>query len=169
MIRPLGDKIPKIAESAFISEAAYIVGDVEIGEKSSVFPGAVIRADFGPIKIGKNTHIQDNAVLHCGYPLLEIGDSVLIGHGAVVHARRIGNNVLIGMNATIMDNVEIEDSCIIAGGAVLAEGLKVPRNSFVAGVPAEIRGEVSPGQLFWIKEGPPVYSDCAQEYKRQGL
>ncbi len=169
MIRTLGDKIPKIAESVFVSEAAYIVGDVEIGENCSVFPGAVIRADFGPIRIGKNTHIQDNAVVHAGFPLLEIGDSVLVGHGAVVHARRIGNNVLIGMNATIMDNVEIEDSCVIAGGAVVVDGMKVPRNSFVVGVPAKIRGEVSPRQLTWLEEGPPVYSDCAQEYKKQGL
>ena len=169
MIRTLGDKIPKIAESVFVSEAAYIVGDVEIGENCSVFPGAVIRADFGPIRIGKNTHIQDNAVVHAGFPLLEIGDSVLVGHGAVVHARRIGNNVLIGMNATIMDNVEIEDSCVIAGGAVVVEGMKVPRNSFVVGVPAKIRGEVSPRQLTWLEEAPPVYSDCAQEYKKQGL
>ena len=137
MIRPFGDKIPKIAESVFVSEAAYVIGDVEIGENSSVFPGAVVRADFGTIRIGKNTHIQDNVVVHVGPPSLEIGDNVLVGHGAVVHARKIGNNVLIGMNATIMDHVEIEDHCIIAGGAILVEGMKVPRDSFVAGVPAK--------------------------------
>jgi len=169
MIRSLDGKKPQIAESAFISETAYIVGDVEIGENSSVWPGAVIRADFSPVKIGKNTHIEDNVVLHSGLALVTIGDNVIIGHSAMVHARKIGNNVLIGANATILHDVEIGDLCIIAGGAVVPEGMNIPRGSFVAGVPAEVKGKASPKQLAWVKKGPSAYTELAQKYREQGL
>src|SRR5439155_5938312 len=97
-VRSLGDKVPRIAESAWISEAAYVVGDVEIGEGSSVWPGAVIRGDFAPIRIGVNSHIEDNCVVHTG-ELLLIGDNVTAGHGVVIHCRRVGSNVLLGNNS----------------------------------------------------------------------
>src|SRR5687768_6293827 len=84
-------KTPKIHPSAFISQTATIIGDVEIGEGSSVWPGAVIRADFAPIRIGNGTHIEDNCVLHTG-SLLEIGDNVTVGHSVVIHCRRVGNS-----------------------------------------------------------------------------
>lgn len=169
MIRSFGGKTPQIAGSAFISETAYIVGDVEIGEDSSVWPGAVIRADLGPVKIGRNTHIEDNVVLHSGLTPVVIGDNVLIGHSAMVHVQEIGNNVMIGANATILHNVDIGDLCIIAGGAVVPEGMKIPSSSFVAGVPAEVKGEVSPKQLAWIEKGPSAYTELARKYKEQGL
>ena len=170
MIRSLGDLVPKIAESAFISEAAYVVGDVEIGENSSVWPGAVIRADFGSIKIGSNTHIEDNVVLHAAPPFLEIGNDVSIGHGAAVNARKIGNRVLIGMNSTIMHDVEIEGMCVIAGGAVVPQGMKIPSDSFVAGVPATIVKPLTEKQRWWIQwEGASPYTEMLKQFKRQGL
>jgi len=176
MIRSLGDKTPKIAESAFISEAAYIIGDVEIGEDSSVWPGAVIRGDFGSIKIGKNTAIEDNCVIHAGTPStpsyredVTIGDNVHIGHGAVINCHRIGSNVLIGMNSTILHDAEIGDFCIIGAGCLVRQGMKVPDKSFVAGVPGEIKGEASPEQLWWVEEGPQIYVELVKRYKEQGL
>ena len=124
MIRSLTGNTPKIASSAFISEAAYIVGHVEIGEHSNVFPGAVIRGDFGRISIGRNTSVEDNCVIHSGTPSspvgdVDIGDMVLIGHGAVLNCRRIGSSVLIGMNATILHDAEIGDRCIIGAGCLV--------------------------------------------------
>ncbi len=107
MIRALGDKVPKIAESSFISQAAYILGDVVIGERCAAYPGAVVRADFGPIRIGDDVLIEDNVVLHGDPKGLDIGNSVTLGHGAVVNSRRIGNQVLIGMNATVLHESEI--------------------------------------------------------------
>jgi carbonic anhydrase/acetyltransferase-like protein (isoleucine patch superfamily) len=169
MIRSFRGKTPRVAESAFVSEAAYIVGDVEIGENSGVWPGAVIRADLEPVKIGKNTHIEDNVVLHGGLTPIEIGDEVMIGHSAMVHARKIGNKVLIGANATILHKVEIGDSCVIAGGAVVIEGMKIPSNSFVTGVPAQVKGKVSSEQLWWVDIGPSTYAELIREYKEQGL
>ena len=119
MIRSFNGKTPRIAESAFVSEVAYVIGDVEIGENSGVWPGAVIRGDLGKIKIGKNTVIEDNCVIHSGSPSLPpitnvtIGDNVIIGHGAVSNGRRIGNNVLISMKSTILHDAEIGDYSII--------------------------------------------------------
>ena len=174
MIRSFNGKTPKIAESAFISETAYIVGDVEIGENSNVWPGAVIRGDFGRIKIGSNTSIEDNCVIHSGTPSspvgdVDIGDMVLIGHGAVLNCRKIGSSVLIGMNATILHDAEIADSCIIGAGCLIGQGMKVPNDSFVAGVPGKIKGEPSEQQLWWVREGSKGYAELARQYQDQGL
>ena len=107
MVKSFNGKSPRVAESAFVSENAYVVGDVEIGEDSNVWPGAVIRGDFGRISIGADTSVEDNCVIHSGTPFslvgdVVIGDRVLIGHGAVLNGRKIGNNVLVGMNATLL-------------------------------------------------------------------
>ncbi len=173
MIRSFNGKTPKIAESAFISEAAYIVGDVEIGENSSVWPGAVIRGDFGKIKIGRNTAVEDNCVIHSGSPSgigdVVIGNNVQIGHGAVLNCHKIGNNVLMGMNSTALHDVEIGDFCVIGAGCLVGQGMKIPGRSFVAGVPGKIRGEASPQQLWWVQGGPETYAKLAQQYKEQGL
>lgn len=173
MIRSFNNKTPKIAESAFVSEAAYVVGDVEIGENSSVWPGAVLRGDFGKIKIGRNTAVEDNCVIHSGSPSgikeVMIGDNVQIGHGAVLNCGKIGNSVLIGMNSTVLHDVEIGDFCVIAAGCLVRQGMKIPDRSFVAGVPGEIVGEPSPKQLWWVQGGPEAYAKLAKQYKEQGL
>jgi len=174
MIRDLGDRKPKIADSAFVSEAAYVVGDVEIGENSSVWPGAVIRGDVGKITIGNNTLVEDNCVIHAGSPTpgkgdADIGHNVNIGHGAVLNCGKIGNNVLIGMNATVLHDAEIGDFCIIAAGCLVSQGMKIPERSFVIGVPAKIKGQVSSHQLHWVQKGPGVYTKLVKEYKEQGL
>lgn len=174
MIRSLNGKTPIIAKSAFISETAYIVGDVEIGENTSVWPGAVIRGDFGKITIGRNTAIEDNVVVHCGSPTfpngdVDIGNDVIIGHGAVLNCRRVGNNILIGINAAILHDAEIGDNSIIAAGCVVGNGMKVPEQSMVAGVPGKIVGRPSGKQLYWIQGGSEVYRKLAEEYIASGL
>ena len=175
MIRSLGGKKPKIAKSAFVSEAAYVIGEVEIGEHSSVWPGAVIRADFGSIRIGSNTAVEDNCVLHSGTPnqpgyreKMTIGDKVHIGHGAVLNCRRIGNNVLIGMNATILHDTEIGNNCIIAAGCLVRDGVKIPDGSFVAGVPGKIMGKATKEQLWWVEKAPDIYKEMVKKYKGEG-
>lgn len=174
MIKSFKGKTPKIAPSAFVSEAAYIVGDVEIGENSSVWPGAVIRGDFGKIVIGKHTSVEDGCIIHSGSrpgspEAITIGDYVHIGHGAVMDCRRIGNNVLIGMNATILHEAEIGDYCVIAAGCLVSQGAKIPERSFVVGIPGKIKGEVTPQQLWWVEEGSRLYGELAEQYKQQGL
>jgi carbonic anhydrase/acetyltransferase-like protein (isoleucine patch superfamily) len=182
MIRSFNGKSPKIAESAFVSEWAYVVGDVEIGAYSGVWPGAVIRGDFGTIRIGRDTHIEDNSVLHAGTDM-DIGDNVIIGHGAVVHCRRIGNGVLVGNNATLLDQAEIGDSCIVGANSMVATGQKVPPHSLMVGTPARVKRKLPPEGVegFYAKlmeqhsllprEDTPrlTYSQLAQQYKKEGL
>ena len=168
MIRSFDGKMPKISETAFISEAAYIIGDVEIGEYSNVWPGAVIRGDFAKIKIGRYVDIEDNCSVHAGNDM-EIGDNIIMGHGAVVHSRKVGNNVLIGMNATTLHNSEIGDYCVIAAGSVVIEGMKIPSGSFAAGVPAKIRGEATDKQKSWTEGHFAFYPLLAKKYKDQKL
>lgn len=174
MIRSFNGKTPKIADSAFISEAAYVIGDVEIGENVSVWPGAVIRADFGKIAIGDNCAIEDNCIIHSGTPRtvyidVSIGESVHIGHGAVLNCKKIGNHVLIGMNSTILHDVEIGDFSIIGAGCLVMEKTIIPERSFVVGVPGKIKAKVTEEQLYWVKEAPLTYIDLMKQYKQQGL
>lgn len=170
MIRSFNGKTPKIAKSAFVSEAAYVIGEVEIGEKSSVWPGAVIRGDLASIKIGGNTTIQDNSVLHNDVDIpLEIGDNVVIGHSVVVHGQKIGSNTLIGNNATVLAESKIGNFCIIAAGSVVSQHSEIPDNSMVAGVPAKIKGQISQEQRRQLKEWPQIYTELTKRYKEQGL
>jgi len=166
MIRSFEGKNPRIAKSAFISEDAYVIGDVEIGENSGVWPGAVIRGDFVKIKIGNNTMIEDNCVVHSGIPM-EIGDNVIIGHGVIVHGIKIGNNNLIGSNATLLDNSVIGNFCIIGAGCLVSQGMVVPDNSMVVGVPGKIKKKLSHERLAGLGAGNNSYIELARRYKLQ--
>ncbi|HZU71987.1 MAG TPA: gamma carbonic anhydrase family protein [Acidimicrobiales bacterium] len=156
-VRSLGHLIPRIDPSAWVSEAAYVVGDVEIGPGSSVWPGAVIRGDFAPIRIGARTHVEDNCVLHTGEPM-SIGDDVTMGHGVVVHCRSVGSRCLLGNNSTLLDGAVVGDECVIAAGAVLRPGVVVPDGSFAAGVPALVRAR-SPEERARRRRRPPEDGD----------
>ena len=137
MIRSLDGNSPKIHPTVFVSETAYVVGDVEIGENTSIWPGAVIRGDYGKIVIGRNCSIQDNCVLHTD-DYLELGDNVLVTHGAVIHGGKVGNNVLIGINAAILEDAHIGNYCLVGAGAVVLSGARVPDYSLVIGVPGRV-------------------------------
>jgi len=174
MIRAFDGKRPRIAESAYVNEAAYVMGDVEIGEGSNIWPGAVIRGDFGRIRIGRNVSVEDNCVIHSGTPSpasgdVEIGDRVLIGHGAVLNCRRIGSDVLIGMNATVLHDAEVGSECIVAAGCLVGQGMIVPDRSLVVGVPGKIKGPPTEGQLWWVREGYKEYNDLVRRYRSEGL
>jgi carbonic anhydrase/acetyltransferase-like protein (isoleucine patch superfamily) len=172
MIRSIGGKTPKIHPTAYVNEAAYIVGDVEIGEHSTIWPGAVIRADTGKVVIGKYTAIEDNATVHSGKPGEAdtfIGDYCNVAHGAVVHCKSIGNNVMVGINATILHNAVIGNHCLIGAACLVMEDMKVPDNSFVIGVPGKIKGKVAPDQMFWLDKVPMEYADFGKMYKGEGL
>ena len=168
MIRPLNGTTPRIDPSAWVSEAAYVIGDVEIGPDSTVWPGAVIRADFSSIRIGRNTHIEDNSVLHAVRPMV-IGDNVTIGHGVVVHAARIGNSVLLSNKSVVLDDAELEDFCVVASGSVVPARTKVPSLSFVEGVPGEVTGQLRPHQVERVRNGGPHHTRMAAQYREQGL
>lgn len=156
---------PKIHESVFIAEGARIYGDVEIGEGSSVWFNAVIRGDEGKIKIGKNTNIQDNAVIHSDMGVAtEIGDNVTIGHGAIVRGCKIGNNVMIGMNATVMTNSEIGEYSIVGANAFVPYNKRFPPRSEILGLPAKLVREVNEEDLETIRKGTQVYEGLKKLY-----
>jgi carbonic anhydrase/acetyltransferase-like protein (isoleucine patch superfamily) len=155
-----------------VNEAAYLIGDVEIGEGCMVMPGAVIRADMGSIRIGSRVIVEDNCVIHSGSPRLPlgnvtIGDDVIIGHGAALNCRSVGTRVLIGMNATLLHNAEIGSNCIIAASTLVQQGMKVPDNSFVVGIPGKIAGPPTQDQLWWVNEGVQDYEELLKRYKRE--
>lgn len=167
LLRSLDGLTPKVHETAFISEFAYVVGDVEIGEGSSVWPGTVIRADSGKITIGRNTCVQDNSVLH-GDADVVIGDNVVIGHRALCHARTVGDRVLIGNGATINDGVDIGDDSLIASGSMVLDNFVIPARSIVVGIPGRIRGEVEERHITLIKSYGDAYTQKTKRYLRQG-
>ena len=169
MIRTLFGKTPKVPDSAFVAQSAEVIGDVELGEESTIWPGAVLRADEGPIRLGKRSHVQDNSVIHSGSEGLTIGDQVNIGHSVVLHCLSIGSHVLIGNNATVLDDVEIGDYCVVAAGAVVVPRTKVPDYSFVLGVPAEIRQGISEERRMELETSGDFYGDKAKEYKEAGI
>ena len=167
MIRSLGGKTPKIHPTAFISEAAYIVGDVEIGEGSSIWPGTVIRGDTGKISIGKFTNIQDNSVLH-GDDDVIIGDNVTIGHRVMCHGRNIGNRVLIGNGAIVNDGVLVGEESVIGSGSMILENMDIPEKSIVLGMPGRVRGSVRDKHVDMIDRIAAGYATKAQKYKAEG-
>jgi carbonic anhydrase/acetyltransferase-like protein (isoleucine patch superfamily) len=126
IILPVHGIAPQYPDDIFIAPNATIVGDVHLGSECSVWFNAVIRGDVNKIRIGNKVNIQDGACLHCTYQKTElhIGNHVSIGHNAIVHGCKVGNNVLIGMGAIVMDNVEIGDNCLIAAGSVVLENTK---------------------------------------------
>jgi carbonic anhydrase/acetyltransferase-like protein (isoleucine patch superfamily) len=120
----------------------------------------VIRADLGKITIGKNVAIEDNCVIHAGSPEIPptcdvtIGDNVIFGHGAISNGKKIGNNVMVSIGSTILHNAEIGDYSIIAAGCIVRERMIVPEKSFVVGVPAQIKGQISEEQYWWSEQQP---------------
>ena len=167
MIRSLKHKTPVVHPSAYVNEAAYVVGNVEIGEGSTVWPCAVLRAE-GRITIGRDTHVQDGTIVHSSTQA-DIGSHINIGHSVVIHDVKIGDGSLIGNNATVLSQVEIGDHCLVAASAMVRQGTKVPPYSFVVGVPAEVR-PLSQAQRERIDNGVTRgFADLAREYRESGL
>ncbi len=167
MIRSLGGKSPKIDPSAFVSEAAYLIGDIEIGPRSSVWPGVVMRADHGKMRVGEGTNIQDGCIIHADGDM-DIGDFVTLGHAVVCHARTVGHHSLLGNNSTLNDGATVGEWCIVAAGAVLIEGRDVPGGSIAVGVPAKVIGSMTKRHRDMVKENADSYIEMAKQYKAEG-
>ncbi len=144
IIRELKGDIPEVGKGTFLAESSVLIGAVKTGEDCSIWYGAVLRGDVGPITLGDRVNIQDNAVLHATTDVSEviIGNDVSVGHNAVVHGAVIGNNVLIGMGAVVMDNAVVPEGTIVAAGAVVLAGT-VLEPGIWAGVPAKKVKEAS--------------------------
>jgi len=145
-IRPYRGKHPQIAAAAYIDPAAVIIGDVVIGEDSSVWPCTVIRGDVHYVRIGARTNIQDGCVLHVmrDEHALVLGDDITIGHSCTLHGCKIESRCLIGMGAVILNGVTIGAGSIVAAGTLLLEGAKIPPGSLVVGHPGKVKRALTP-------------------------
>ena len=169
MIRSYQGKLPQIPASCYIDPSAQILGDVILGERSSVWMNAVIRGDVNSIRVGSYSNVQDCAVLHGQrnlYPVI-VGDWVTIGHNATVHGCVVEDECLIGMGVTILNNSRIGEGSIIAAGAVVPEETVVPPRTLWAGVPAKLRRELSEADHAKILEHAQNYLDYMEIYLKE--
>ena len=169
MIRSYRGQLPQIAEGCYVDLSAQVIGDVTLGEHSSVWMNAVLRGDVNSIRVGSNSNVQDCAVLHGQrnlYPVI-VGDWVTIGHNATVHGCVVEDAVLIGMGVTILNHAHIGEGSIIAAGAVLPEHTVVPPRTLWAGVPAKMRRELGDKDRALILEYAQNYLDYTEIYLKE--
>ena len=169
MIRSHRGRMPQIAESAYIDPQAVVIGDVAIGELSSVWPCTVIRGDVHWIRIGKRTNIQDGCVLHVmkdTHPLI-LGDAVTVGHGVVLHGCTVESRVLIGMGSVLLNGARVGEGSIIAAGTLVPEGTVVPPGSLFMGHPGKFRRALTPDDLVSIEAYATRYVEYSETYKAE--
>lgn len=163
---------PRLGVSVYVDETAVLVGDISIGDHSSIWPLVAARGDVNSISIGKNTNIQDGTVLHVtrrsksapeGSPLV-IGDNVTVGHKTMLHGCRIGNNILVGMGAIVMDDAVVEDNVIIAAGSLVPPGKTLTTGHLYVGNPVKARRKLNDAELSFLQHSADNYAILKDEY-----
>ncbi len=168
MIRAYRSTAPRIHPTAFVDDTAQVVGDVEIGEESSLWMNVVVRGDVNWIRIGRRTNLQDGTIVHVmrdTHPTA-IGDEVTVGHAVVLHGCTIHARCLIGMGALVLNGVEIGSDSIVAAGTLLVEGAQVPPGSLVLGRPGVVKRALTPGEIASIRDYAERYVGYRLEYMK---
>jgi carbonic anhydrase/acetyltransferase-like protein (isoleucine patch superfamily) len=173
MIQEFGRKKPRVHKTAFIHPTAVLIGDVIIGEHSSVWPGAVIRGDFASIRIGKYTCIQDNAVINVGdiyngkpsYAPVRIGDYVVVGSNAFVHGATVEDQTVIGAGSIVFNRVRVRRGALVGMGAVVLRDVEIPPKTIVVGIPARPLRALTDGEFKNIKIQALNYAKLAKRYR----
>lgn len=163
MLRPYRGQLPRIHPTAYIDDSAQVIGDVEIGEESSVWMCVVIRGDVHRIRIGRRTNIQDGTIVHVmkdTHPTT-LGDNVTIGHGAIVHGCTIEDQCLIGMGAILLNGAHVGTQSIVAAGTLIVEGAKIPPRSLVMGSPGKVKRLLTHAEIDEIQ----MYADRYVQYR----
>ncbi|GAA4285152.1 gamma carbonic anhydrase family protein [Brevibacterium daeguense] len=160
---------PQIDPSAFVAPGATLIGDVRIGPGSSIYYGCVLRADRNSITIGAGTNVQDSTVMHSdpGKPVV-VGDRVSIGHRALVHGCIVGDDVLVGMSSTLLNECRIGSGSLVAAGAVVLEGTEVPERSLVAGIPGKVRRQLTDEDLLRVHANAQSYEEITALHRERG-
>jgi gamma-carbonic anhydrase len=150
---------PQIEKDVFVAEGAQIIGDVKIGEGSSVWFNTTLRGDVMPITIGRETNIQDGSVLHGTYGKFacEVGDRVTIGHSVILHGCKIGTRCLIGMGSIVMDGADIGEHSVVGAGSLVTEGKKFPPRSLIVGRPAVVKRPLNEDELKFLEQSADNY------------
>jgi carbonic anhydrase/acetyltransferase-like protein (isoleucine patch superfamily) len=170
MIIEYRGKRPRVHPSAFIAPTAVLIGDVEVGEESSIWFGAVLRGDNGPIRVGARTSIQDNCVLHVSeHGQTIVGDDVTVGHCAVMEDCRIEQFALIGSNSVVLTGAVVGKRSLIAAGSVVGEGMQVPSGVLAAGAPAKVKKTLDGPAAKWIDGSAAEYVALSRSYMEQGV
>lgn len=165
MLLELDGVKPQVHETAFVSEQASVIGDVRIGPNSSVWHGAVIRADSGTITIGEGSNVQDNSVIHADDDA-SIGDGVTIGHGVVCHGKTIGDGCLLGNGSVLNDGVVLGKGCLVAAGSVIPENSIFDDDQLIRGVPGKAIGRLRSRHQELQKRAALSYVNRIERYKR---
>lgn len=166
MIYKFKEYTPKIDESCFMADNSSVIGDVSIDEDSSVWFGAVVRADTNEITIGKSTNIQDNCTIHSDgdFPV-KLGDGITIGHNCIIHGCSIKDNCLIGMGSTILNGAEIGENCMIGAGSLVTQNVKIPSGTLCLGSPAKVVRKLTDEEINSIMESAKHYTGLSKVYK----
>ena len=170
MVRAHRGTTPTVAPSAYVDDSAQVIGDVHVGEASSIWMNAVVRGDVNVIRVGDRTNIQDTTVVHVmrdpSHPTI-LGDDVTVGHGAIIHGCTIENACLIGMGAILLNGVHVGEGSIIAAGTLLPEGAVVPRRSLVMGSPGAVRRRITDDEHEFILQSARNYVSYRLDYMGQ--
>ena len=168
MIRSFRGTNPRIAASAYVDPGAHVIGDVEIGERASIWPCVVLRGDIEPIRVGAETNIQDGAIVHTdkGFPAI-IGDRVSVGHAAVLHGCTVEEDSLIGIGACVLTGAKIGRGAVVAAGSLVPEGMEVEPDMLVMGTPAKPRRPVTPEEKVRFQKGVGGYVERGQQSKEE--
>jgi carbonic anhydrase/acetyltransferase-like protein (isoleucine patch superfamily) len=169
MIRSYRGIVPKVAASAYIDPSAQVIGDVEVGENSSIWPNATVRGDVNHIRIGNESNVQDNCCLHVEhdvYPLL-IGNRVTVGHSVVLHGCVVEDDCLIGIGAIVLNGAKIGAGSVVAAGALVPERMEVPPGSMVMGMPAKVKREITEKETERFRENAQNYVRYRQTYREE--
>jgi len=170
MIIEYKGKTPKVHPTAFVAPTAVLIGDVEVGEETSIWFGTVIRGDNGPIRIGARSNVQDNAVIHVSENNRTIiGSDVTIGHCAAMEDCVIEDGALIGTGAVILNGAKVGCRTLIAAGSVVAMGAQIPPEALAAGAPAVVKKKLEGVALAWVDHGGPEYVTLSRSYLHHGI
>ena len=168
MLRPHRGRMPRVHPTAYIDDSAQVIGEVEIGEESSVWMSVVVRGDVNHIRIGRRTNVQDATVVHVmrdTHPTI-VGDNVTIGHGAIVHGCTIDNLCLIGMGAILLNGAHVGSGSIVAAGTLVVEGAQIPPRSLVMGSPGKVKRPLTDEEVAGIQTYADRYVGYRLEYMR---
>ncbi len=167
MIHAFEDLVPSLHEDSFVHPDATVIGDVELGEQSSIWPGSVLRADMGKIRIGRQTSIQDGSCVHLtqNYSDTLVGNRVTVGHRVILHGCIVEDDCLIGMGAILLDNCRIGAGSLVGAGALVTAGTEVPPGSLVLGSPAKVVRKLNEREEAMIKNGWETYVSFSARMK----
>lgn len=164
---PFKEKNPIVSASAFVAPDAWIIGDITVGDSVSIFFNVVLRGDIQPIRVGRGTNLQEHVLVHTSHGMSPaiIGEDVTVGHRAIIHGCHIGDRCLIGMGATILDNAEVGEECIVGAHTLVPKGMKIPPRTLVVGTPAKAVRQLTNDEVASLIASAQGYQELGRTYQ----